>query len=98
MKYYRRNLMYAQVRKTQFHPEKCVAALGIMRDFIVPVLKRQAGNMGVTLLVDHSSGMVSLISLWETETAMLAPFDPSHYMREQRVLIVGHAVTQPTWE
>ena len=90
--------MYAQVRTTRFQPEHCEAALTLLQEYVVPTIRRQAGNRGVTQLIDRTSGTAILITLWETEAAMYAPFDRSHYMREQSVVIAGHATALPTWE
>lgn len=74
--------MSARVTIVQFLPGKIDEAIGIFRDFVVPVGKEQKGHKGHYLLTDRKNDKGILISLWETEADMTMGETSGHYQQQ----------------
>ena len=64
--------MYARTGSSQMKPGKMDEAIGMYRDSVVPMLKKQKGLKGLYWLTDRSTDKYTVITLWETEADMKA--------------------------
>ena len=56
--------MYENATTVQFQPGEADEALLILRAYVVPVLREQAGLLGLCLIPDRNAGKITMISLW----------------------------------
>ena len=73
--------MYARAVNIQFQSGKVDEASRIVKDTIVPTMKRQKGFKGQLLLTQKDTGKAISINLWETE-ADLTAFETSPLYKE----------------
>lgn len=73
--------MLARVVDVQFQPGTVEEAVKIVRDDILPVIRKQKGFRGQLLLTRADSGKALSLNLWETE-ADLSAFEISDLYRE----------------
>lgn len=64
--------MYARVITFQYQSGKLDEGLDILRELVVPELRRQTGYEGALNLVDRSNNKVVGITLWKTEADLQA--------------------------
>src|SRR2546421_669931 len=62
--------MYTRVVKLQVEPAQGDEGIKAWTEGVLPVLKRQPGFLGVTLVGDRETGRGLVVSYWETERAM----------------------------
>ena len=62
--------MYARSTTIQAQPESIEAGITHMRDKVMPALETIDGCVGLSLLVDRTSGRCIVTSSWESEEAM----------------------------
>lgn len=74
--------MNARVTVVQILPGKLDDAIVRYRDSVVPAARQQKGYKGVYLLTDRNTGKGISITLWETETDMVAG-ESSGYFQQQ---------------
>jgi quinol monooxygenase YgiN len=56
--------MYENATTVQFQPGAVDEALLILRAYVVPVLREQAGLLSLGLIPDCDAGKITVISLW----------------------------------
>lgn len=59
--------MHARVITFQYQPGKLDEGLDVLREFVVPELRQQAGYEGALNFVDRANNKVVGITLWKTE-------------------------------
>ena len=89
--------MYARVVSATILRVMMNEAIRIYRDEIDPVARQQAGNLGSFFLTDKTKGKAISISLWDSETNMLAG-EESDYLQEQIMKMVELYTSTPIAE
>lgn len=74
--------MHARVTLVQILPAKIDERISVYRDFVVPAAEQQKGHKGHYLLMDLANCRGISISLWETETDMMAGETSGHYQQQ----------------
>jgi heme-degrading monooxygenase HmoA len=69
-----------------------------LREKVVPILKGQKGYRGITASADRSAGVVTILSLWETEADQEASDRALAEVRQEGSAIVGGDLTVETFE
>jgi hypothetical protein len=69
--------MYARTTMAHFKPGTSDEALGIVRDAMLPAAAQQQGFRGA-LILSESTDRAIIITLWDTEAALLASAPPEH--------------------
>jgi heme-degrading monooxygenase HmoA len=75
--------MFASVSTYQGPPDQIDEGVRYAKENIVPSLQEVEGFEGVYLLVDHQSGKVLTITLWESEEAMRASEQEANQLRSE---------------
>jgi heme-degrading monooxygenase HmoA len=73
--------MFARVSTYEGRPEQLDEMHHEGVEHVLPALEMQAGFSGGLVLADRQSGKVLAVTLWESEQAMDATEDASHWMR-----------------
>ena len=89
--------MYARTGISHMKPGKMDEAIGLYRDSVVPVLKRQKGFKGVSFLADRNTSKYVVITLWDTEADMIAT-ETSGLLQEVIAKFGGLVAAPPTVE
>jgi len=64
--------MYENATTVQFQSGKVDEALLMLRAYVVPVLREQAGLLSLCLIPDRESSKITVISLWTSPAHALA--------------------------
>jgi len=73
--------MFARVSTYEGRPEQLDEMHREGVEHVLPALEMQDGFSGGLVLADRQSGKVLAVTLWESEQAMEATEDASHWMR-----------------
>jgi len=73
--------MFARVSTYEGRPEQLDEMHHEGVEHVLPALEMQNGFSGGLVLADRQSGRVLAVTLWESEQAMNATEDASHWMR-----------------
>ncbi len=74
--------MYARLTTITLRSDKLQEGIDLYANSVVPAARAQAGNQGVWLLVDWSTGKGIAVTMWDSEADMLAS-EGSGYYQEQ---------------
>lgn len=73
--------MYAKTTVFQFHPSAAEEGTRIIRDIMIPGARKQHGFMGAIMLKhDNKPDHYLVVSIWETEAALLASSPPEELL------------------
>ena len=75
--------MYARSTTIQAQPSSIDAAFAHMRDSVMPALEGIDGCVGLSLLVDRTSGRCIATTSWESEEAMRASEESVRPIRDR---------------
>jgi heme-degrading monooxygenase HmoA len=89
--------MYARVTFATAQPGKIAEITRVMRDSVLPAMKKQKGFKGLYHLGDRNTGKGITIGLWNTEADMMAG-ESSGFYREQVAKIAPLLAGSPTME
>jgi len=89
--------MHARVTISTAQPGKVDENIKVMRDSILPAVKKQKGFKGLFFLTDRATGKGIVIGLWNTEADMTAG-ESSGFYREQVAKVVPLIAGAPTTE
>src|SRR5215211_4243028 len=73
--------MFARVSTYEGRPEQLDEMHQEGMEHVLPALEMQDGFSGGLVLADRQSGKVLVVTLWESEQALDATEDASHWMR-----------------
>jgi heme-degrading monooxygenase HmoA len=94
----RRQIMYARSTTIQAQPTSIDAGITHMRDKVMPALEGIPGCLGLSLLVDRTSGRCIATSSWDSEEAMRASEETIRPIRDQAAELFGGGTQIEEWE
>jgi len=94
----RRQIMYARSTTIQALSSSIDAGIEHVRDTVMPALEGIDGCVGLSLLVDRSSGRCIATSSWESDEAMRASEESIRPMRDQAAELFGGSAQVEEWE
>ena len=89
--------MYARSTTIQA-PSSIDAGITHMRDTVMPALEDIDGCVGLSLLVDRTSGRCIATSAWQSEEAMRASEESVRPIRDQAAELFGGSAQVEEWE
>ncbi|MEO3761605.1 antibiotic biosynthesis monooxygenase [Mycobacterium sp. B14F4] len=90
--------MYARSTTIQAQPSSIDAGIAHMRDSVMPALESIDGCIGLSLLVDRTSGRCIATSSWESEEAMRASEESIRAVRDRAAELFGGGAQVEQWE
>jgi quinol monooxygenase YgiN len=90
--------MYARSTTIQGQPSSIDAGIAHTRENVMPALEGIDGCVGLSLLVDRTSGRCIVTSSWESEEAMRASEDAVRPIRDRAVELLGGSREVEEWE
>ena len=90
--------MYARSTTIQAQPSSIDAGIAHMRDTVMPALEGIPGCLGLSLLVDRTSGRCIATSSWDSEEAMRASEETMRPIRDQAAELFGGSTQIEEWE
>ena len=90
--------MYARSTTIQAQPTSIDDGIAHMRDKVMPALEAIDGCVGLSLLVDRTSGRCIATSSWESEEAMRASAESVRPMRDRAAELFGGGAQIEEWE
>ena len=94
----RRQIMYARSTTIQALSSSIDAGIEHVRDTVMPALEGIDGCVGMSLLVDRTSGRCIATSSWESDEAMRASEESIRPMRDQAAELFGGSAQVEEWE
>jgi heme-degrading monooxygenase HmoA len=89
--------MYTRVTTIQFQPGKIDEGNRIVKESVVPPMKKVNGFKGQLFFIERNTGKAVSVNLWETE-ADLTAFEASPLYKELMGKIAGIIAAPPTTE
>jgi len=90
--------MYARSTTIQALSSSIDAGIEHVRDTVMPALEGIDGCVGMSLLVDRSSGRCIATSSWESDEAMRASEESIRPMRDEAAELFGGSAQVEEWE
>jgi len=90
--------VYARTTTIEALPTSLDAGIGQVRDVVMPALEDFDGYIGLSLLVDRSTGRAITTSAWESEEAMRASAAAARELRERAAQTFGGRPDVDEWE
>ena len=90
--------MYARSTTIQAQPSSIDAGIAHMRDTVMPALLTIPGCVGMSLMVDRTSGRCIAASSWESEDAMRASAETIQPIRDEAAKLFGGTGEVEEWE
>ena len=94
----RRQIMYARSTTIQAQPSSIDAGIAHMRDTVMPALEGVDGCVGLSLLVDRTSGRCIATTSWESEESMQASAESIRPIRDRAAELFGGSPQVEEWE
>ena len=90
--------MYARSTTIQGQPSSIDAGIAHTRDSAMPALEGIDGCVGLSLLVDRTSGRCIVTTSWESEEAMRASEESIRPIRDRAAELLGGSRQVEEWE
>ena len=90
--------MYARSTTIQAQPSSIDDGIAHMRDTVMPALEGTDGCVGMSLLVDRTSGCCIATSSWESEETMRASAESLRPIRDRAAELFGGGAQIEEWE
>jgi quinol monooxygenase YgiN len=90
--------MYARSTTMRIAPGAVDELVAVVREEILPLVTRQEGCIGLSLLVDRSTGRCITTSAWQTAEAMQRSAERVRESRDRAALRFGAAAEVQQWE
>ena len=90
--------MYVSSTVLDLEPRQVSAAVGLVRDRVLPVLATLEGSRGATMMANRATGRTITSTLWGTRGAMEAGAAPLGPFRAQAHELLGGAALVEEWE
>jgi heme-degrading monooxygenase HmoA len=91
-------IVYARSTTVLAHPDSIDAGVGHVRDEVMPVVQGMDGCIGLSMLVDRTSGQCIVTTAWQTEEAMHASEEQLRPVREHAAEVLGGRPQVDEWE
>ncbi len=90
--------MYARSTTVHGQPRSIDAGVMFLRDEVMPHLLAMDGCVGLSMLVDRTSGRCIVTSAWRTEEAMRASESQVRSVRDRAAEVLGGSAEVREWE
>lgn len=90
--------MYVRSTMIDGDPRRVDDAIAFVRDTVLPFVEKLDGNMGLTMLVNRSSGRTITSTGWADRAAMEQSLDALRPLRSQAGKLVGGEPVPEQWE
>ena len=90
--------MYARSTTIQAQSSSVDAGIAHMRDSVMPALEGMPGCVGLSLMVDRTSGRCIATTSWDSEEAMRASEETIRPIRDQAAQLFGGSAQVEEWE
>ena len=90
--------MHARTTTVQARREAIDRGIALMRDDVMPQVQDVAGCIGMSMLVDRTSGRCVLTTAWSDADAMHASAQTVRPLRDRLTEVLGGAPTIEEWE
>lgn len=90
--------MYARSTTVIGKPDKIDAGIAMVREEIQPAIGEMDGCVGVSMLVDRTSGRCIVTTSWESEQAMSKSAEGVRSMRAKAAELLGGEAQVQEWE
>ncbi|MCW2690113.1 MAG: Antibiotic biosynthesis monooxygenase [Mycobacterium sp.] len=90
--------MYARTSTIQAQPSSIDDGVAYVRDTVMPALEGLEGFVGLSLMVDRSSGRCITTTAWQSQDAMRASGEAVRAMRDRLAEIFGGSADVEEWE
>lgn len=89
--------MYVRSTVIDGDPRRVNDAIGYVRDTVVPFVARLDGTLGLSLLVNRSTGRTVTSTAWRSEETMADSLDAVRAIRNEAARILGGTPTLEQW-
>jgi len=90
--------MYARSTTVRAHPEALDDGIAYVRDKIMPAVRQMDGCIGLSMLVDRTSGRCVVTTAWADQEALRQSTDTVMAMRRRAGEIMAGPTTVNEWE
>ena len=90
--------MYARSTTIRAHPESIAAGIAHIRDEVMPTVLEMDGCIGMSMLVDRTSGLCIATTAWQSMEAMTASAERVRPVRERAAEVLGGRPQVDEWE
>jgi heme-degrading monooxygenase HmoA len=90
--------VYARATMIQAQPESIDDGIAYVRDEVLPMIRDIDGCIGLSMMVDRTTGRCIATSAWETEEAMRASNEKLSAVRDRAGEILGGTPEIEEWE
>ncbi len=90
--------MYARTTTVHGDPGNLDRGIAHVRDEVLPAVQEMEGCIGLSMLVDRTSGRCIVTTAWESEEAMRATTERVRAMRERAAEMLGGRPEVREWE
>ncbi|NLE78409.1 MAG: hypothetical protein GX610_02330 [Rhodococcus sp.] len=92
------SIMFARSTTIHAHPSYIDAGIKHVRDTVMPALTEMEGSLGMSLLVDRSSGRCIATSSWRDDDSLRASEGPVRTLRDGMVEVFHGSTDVSRWE
>jgi quinol monooxygenase YgiN len=90
--------MYARTTTVHADPQRIDDGIANVRDEVMPAVQSMPGCMGLSMLVDRSTGRCIVTTSWDSAESMSASREAVRAMREQASDVMGGQFEVQEWE
>src|SRR3712207_2865875 len=90
--------MYARSTTVHADPQRIDEGIANVRDQVMPAVQSMPGCMGLSMLVDRSSGRCIVTTSWDSMESMSASREAVRAMREEATAVMGGQFEVQEWE
>jgi quinol monooxygenase YgiN len=89
--------MYARSGTVYPRSDRFDLVLHLLRDTVTPAAEKEPGFMGMLIMSNRQAGKIVGITLWESESDMLASTE-GEYLQDQVSRVIAHLRGPPEFE
>ena len=90
--------MYARSTTVHADPQRIDEGIANVRDEVMPAVQSMPGCMGLSMLVDRTTGRCIVTTSWDSEESMSASREAVRAMREQATDVMSGSFEVQEWE